>query len=53
MTAKINLFDGGLLKRFPQLGVCKSDVLIALDLMVECFKNGGKLLVMGNGGSFS
>lgn len=53
MTAKTNLFDGGLLKRFPQLVVCKSDVFHALDLMVECFKNGGKLLVMGNGGSSS
>lgn len=31
--------------------VCRAAILQALDLMVECFKNGGKLLAMGNGGS--
>lgn len=51
MVKNSNSFDEALLKRFPQLEACKISVLQALDLLVECFKNGGKLLAMGNGGS--
>ena len=51
MIIKSNSFDEKILKRYPQLEICKPAVLRTLDLMIECFKNGGKLLVMGNGGS--
>ena len=30
---------------------CKSDILTAVELLVNCFKNGNKLLLCGNGGS--
>lgn len=40
-----------LLKRYPLLKVCKQDVENALKLMLDTYKNGGKVLVCGNGGS--
>ena len=30
---------------------CKSDILTAVELLINCFKNGNKLLLCGNGGS--
>ena len=30
---------------------CKGDILKAVDLLADCFKNGNKLLLCGNGGS--
>ena len=47
MEHHINL----LISRYPQLAACKSDIKAAYDIMQECFTNGGKLLVAGNGGS--
>ena len=40
-----------LLKRYPELQVCKEDIQKALELMIDTYKNGGKILVCGNGGS--
>ena len=40
-----------LLKRYPALEGCKSDIENALSLMISTYKNGGKILVCGNGGS--
>ena len=40
-----------LLKRYPSLEVCKEDIENALKLMIDTYKNGGKVLVCGNGGS--
>lgn len=40
------LFD-----RYPQLSVCKNDILSACSILEKTFKNGGKLLLCGNGGS--
>ena len=40
-----------LLKRYPSLEVCKDDMENALKLMLDTYKNGGKVLVCGNGGS--
>ena len=40
-----------LLKRYPELEVCKEDIQKALELMIDTYKNGGKILVCGNGGS--
>lgn len=51
MIINNDLFEGDILKRYPQLCVCKEHVKEALELLVVSFKNGGKLLVMGNGGS--
>ena len=39
--------------RFPALKVCSSEVKKAVDVIVDCYKNGGKVLICGNGGSSS
>lgn len=40
-----------LLNRYPKLAECSEDIEKALDLMMNTYKNGGKILVCGNGGS--
>ncbi len=40
-----------LFKRYPALEVIKEDFIDAYIIMEECYKNEGKLLVAGNGGS--
>ena len=40
-----------LLERYPALEVCIEDIENALKLMLDTYKNGGKVLVCGNGGS--
>ena len=40
-----------LIERYPTLSVCKKDIEAAAAVLIESFKNGGKLLVAGNGGS--
>ena len=40
-----------LFKRYPILLDCKNDLELALLALIESFQNGGKMLVMGNGGS--
>lgn len=40
-----------LIERYPSLAVCKKDIEDAANALIESFKNGGKLLVAGNGGS--
>ncbi len=40
-----------LIERYPVLNVCKADIEKAAEALITSFKNGGKLLVAGNGGS--
>ena len=40
-----------LVERYPSLEAVKDDIISAYLLMEECYENGGKLLVAGNGGS--
>jgi len=40
-----------LVERYPSLETAKEDIIKAYLLMEECYGNGGKLLVTGNGGS--
>lgn len=40
-----------LIKRYPQLISCENDIKGATDMLCSSFKNGGKLLLCGNGGS--
>nr|WP_295266857.1 SIS domain-containing protein [uncultured Blautia sp.] len=40
-----------LVERYPSLESAKDDIIAAYLIMEECFENGGKLLVAGNGGS--
>lgn len=38
-------------KRYPGLETCKKEIEDALELIINTYKNGGKILVCGNGGS--
>ena len=40
-----------LLTRYPELAVCQTELAQARDLLIQCFAQGGKLLLCGNGGS--
>ena len=40
-----------LVERYPSLKLAKEDIIASYLLMEECYENGGKLLVAGNGGS--
>ena len=40
-----------LLNRYPSLNTCRDDIEKALNLILDTYKNGGKVLVCGNGGS--
>lgn len=40
-----------LLLRYPKLEVCKDDIIKAVVTIIDCYKNGGKLILCGNGGS--
>ena len=42
-----------LIKRYPTLECVKNDIVSAYLLIEQCYRNGGKLLVAGNGGSAS
>lgn len=44
-------FIDELIQRFPKLSVCSPDIEAALEVLVQSFLDGGKLLAMGNGGS--
>lgn len=48
-----NLEFSKILKRYPQLAPCEKDIIASINTLIACFQNGGKLLVMGNGGSSS
>ena len=40
-----------LLERYPALYECRDNIDKALDMLTDTYKNGGKVLVCGNGGS--
>lgn len=40
-----------LIARYPVLDVCRNSIQDVFELMVDCYKHGGKLLLAGNGGS--
>ena len=40
-----------LFERYPQLGGCRDEIAKALGLLLTCYRNGGQVLVCGNGGS--
>lgn len=42
-----------LLNRYPQLSECQNELKKATTAMIDCYKNGGKILLCGNGGSCS
>ena len=42
-----------LVKRYPHLASCEADVNGALEILIDSYRKGGKLLLCGNGGSAS
>ena len=42
-----------LFKRFPKLNNCEKEINNSVEMIVDCYKNDGKLLICGNGGSAS
>ena len=40
-----------LIERYAVLAVCKEEITAARNILISCYKNGGKLLLCGNGGS--
>ena len=40
-----------LIARYPELECVREDIEKVYETLVECYENGGKLLVCGNGGS--
>jgi D-sedoheptulose 7-phosphate isomerase len=53
MRTNANLKIEELIKRYPELNPCYNDIVLATELLIKMYKNGGKLLVCGNGGSAS
>lgn len=51
MNENLNKHIELLMKRYPVLENVKNEIIAAYDVMETCYKNGGKLLVAGNGGS--
>ena len=51
LAARLQKHIDLLLERYPVLVVCKQDIIDAYLILDECYENGGKLLVAGNGGS--
>ena len=42
-----------LYERYPQLKGCAGEIAKSFDILLTCFRSGGKVLVCGNGGSAS
>ncbi len=42
-----------LIKRYPDLASTEGDMTDAIEALINCYENGGKVLVCGNGGSAS
>ena len=40
-----------LIKRYPALGICRNGLFEAVEAICNGFRNGGKLITCGNGGS--
>jgi D-sedoheptulose 7-phosphate isomerase len=46
-----NLNNSKLIKRYPVLAPVEEEVVNAINILIEVYNNGGKLITMGNGGS--
>jgi D-sedoheptulose 7-phosphate isomerase len=40
-----------LMQRYPALAVCEQDITAAVEMLINTYRNGGKVLLCGNGGS--
>jgi len=48
---KMELYVDSLIERYPTLEVCRNTIKEAYLVLEDCYSNGGKLLIAGNGGS--
>ena len=53
MDNKLLIHVDSLIERYPNLEVCRKDIIAAYNLLEESYSAGRKLLVAGNGGSAS
>lgn len=53
LAHKLEKYIDFLMERYPQLTTIREDFINAYLTLEECFENGGKLLIAGNGGSAS
>lgn len=52
-TEQVNEIFIELFRNYPQLDVCRNDIMAFYEKLVGVFASGGKLLICGNGGSAS
>lgn len=51
MKVNNQIYIDKLIERYPSLEYVKSDIIAGYELIRDCYENGGKLLIAGNGGS--
>lgn len=51
LESRLKKHIDSLIERYPRLDDCREDMISAYLVMEECYKNDGKLLIAGNGGS--
>jgi len=51
LDERLKVYTDTLVKRYPKLKKVVDDITEAYMVLEECYENGGKLLVAGNGGS--
>ena len=51
MEQRLNKHIDLLIERYPKLSSCKESIIKAYEILEESYKNSGKLLIAGNGGS--
>lgn len=51
-TSVVKIIDN-LIERYPSLDICRKDILLSVEMLINCYQNKNKLLICGNGGSAS
>lgn len=51
LSEKNQSYIESLIIRYPQLDECREEIVNSYFVMEECYENGGKVLIAGNGGS--
>ena len=51
LDKRLERYIDELIERYPSLECTREDIVSAYLMLEECFRNGGKLLIAGNGGS--
>ena len=48
---KVYKYLDSLIERYPELEPVREDIRCSYEILKECYENGGKVLIAGNGGS--